>query len=290
MDLCVTKVQAKGHDKKSAIAICYDSIAGKKKMAAPDGQEEQPPDISIVAKLALALMVVDIVDRVVDAAGDAPPGMNVDDIADSLTDEQGANVAGTYANMFSGTHDTNIATNETAAFRALFNDPKFLKDHPYVMIVATNPNARLGHKMMDGYIMPSQEAQYSSNLPPFGFGCDCMPVALTVEQSQAMGLVGANPVGTLDQFLKAKGARPSGAYYTLPGGGAFTPGTEPGFMPPYASTDVYAQTEALRSKAEELRAEDPEAWAQLKLWVVWLFGFDILTEDPPADEQSSQAS
>jgi hypothetical protein len=243
-----------------------------------------PPDISTAAKLALALQMLAIADSIIDAAGDAPPEMTGPDFADSLTAPGGVAVDATHANMFEGTHSTNIANVATAQLRKKLADPKYRKAFPYVMIVATNPNVRLPHRMLDGFIISSEEAQYSPFLPPFDFGCDCIAVPISAADAAAEGLTGAAPLGRLDDFLRGKGATlsPQGGYIA-PGGQSFRAGAPPGFAPAFGETDTQVQLEALRAKAEEIRREDPEAWAQLSLWVAWLFGMDVLTQDPPSD-------
>ncbi len=248
--------------------------------------QPQPPDISDAAKIALALQMLAIADRIINAAADAPETMDPGDFADSLSDPNGAAIDEALSNLYEGTHVTNIASIETAKLRAQLADPKFRKANPYVMIVVTNPNARVGHAVMDGFVMSSEEAQFSPFLPPFGFGCDCQVIPLTVAQSQAAGLVGANPVGTLEEFLTGQGVTASGrgGGFTTPQGQPITPGPAPGFSPAFDGTDMAAQLEALRAKAEQIRAEDPQAWAELNAWLLFLFGYDILRQDPPQDQ------
>lgn len=279
LEECVTKVMATGKDKSSAIAICRESL----KLAAHD-EPMPPPDIPLVAKLALALQVLSVVDRAVGAANDAPPEMSSDELADSLTDRAGADIAGVAANLFEGTHATNIASVATADLRRKLADPKFRADHPYVMIVTTNPDARVGHKMLDGFVMSSEEAQFSSMLPPFDFGCDCQAIPLTVAQSKAAGLIGAMPV-SLDAQLRSKGVtRTPFGDYIAPGGTPISIGVAPGFRPAYGTTDVFVQTDALRAKAHEIMLEEPDAWLELQGWLLWLFGVDILREDLKLDQ------
>jgi phage gp29-like protein len=243
---------------------------------AVDVPSDAPPAISEAALLALALQMIGIAERVADAAVDAPEGMDGPAYADSLTDPNGAAIDDAFANMFEGTHSTNISSIATAQLRANLSDPAYRKKFPYVMIV-TKPDARLPHLMMDGFILSAEEAQYSPFLPPFGFGCRCQAVPISAETAKSTGLTGAAPAGPLDDFLRGKGATPSpSGGYTGPDGQKFTPGGQPGFQPAYASTDYNVQLEALRAKAEALRAEDPEAWAALKTWLDWLFGRDIL--------------
>lgn len=253
-------------------------------LAAADGAEPTPPAISDAAKLALALQMIAIADRISDAAGDAPPDMTGQDFSDSLTDPNGVAVDQAFANMFDGTHSTNIASIATANLRAKLADPKYRAANPYVMVVVTNPNARLAHRMMDGYILSAEEARYSPFLPPFDFGCDCQIVPISAASAKAAGLTGASPAGSLETFLNGKGARPvPGGGYGTPGGATFNPGAAPGFAPAFGGTDLQVQLQALRQKAEELRAEDPEAWASLNLWLAWLFSYDVLREDPPPE-------
>lgn len=248
---------------------------------------DEPPDISDAAKIALALQMLAIADRIIDAAMDAPDWMDVPGFADSLTDPSGAAIDETLSNMFEGTHVTNISSIETAKLRDQLADPKFRKTHPYVMIV-TQADARLSHRVLDGFVMTSEEARYSPFLPPFAFGCRCTAIPLTVEQARAAGLIGANPAGTLDEFLTGKGVSVSArGGFTGPQGERITPGPAPGFEPAFSGTDMAAQLEALRAKAEEIRAEDAEAWAALSGWLLWLFGFQILTQDPPQEADTA---
>ncbi len=81
--------------------------------------------------------------------------------------------------------------------------------------------------------------------------------------------------------MKSKGATPArGGGYLTANGTAFSPGPANGFRTAYASTDMSAQLDALRQKAAVLHNDDVEAYAQMKLWLVALFGYDVLTEDP----------
>ncbi len=246
--------------------------------------DQQPPDISDAAKVALALQMLAIIDRVIAATLDAPDLMDPGAFADSLSDPNGAAIDEALSNLYEGTHVTNIASIETAKLRGQLADPKYRKQFPYVMIV-TQPDARISHAVMDGFVMSSEEAQFSPFLPPFGFGCRCVVVPLSVEQAQAAGLVGANPVGTLEEFLTGQGMTASnrGGGFTTPQGQPITPGPAPGFSPAFDGTDMAAQLEALRAKAEQIRAEDPEAWSQLSLYLAWLFGYQILLQDPPQE-------
>lgn len=251
---------------------------------------EEPPDISDAAKIALALQMMAIADRIIDAAADAPEGMEPSEFADSLTDPAAVAVDSSLANLFSGTHVTNVASIEAAKLRAKLADPKFRAAHPYVMKV-TQPDARLSHRVLDGYVMSSEEAQYSPLLGPLGFGCRCQDVPLTVEQARAAGLTGAQPVGDLEAFLASKGVTRSplpGRGFTTPAGEQVLPGPAPGFIPAFGGTDTQAQLAALRAKAEEIRREDPAAWVELHGWLLWLFlGVDVLVSDPRKQEQSA---
>jgi phage gp29-like protein len=251
------------------------------------GDASTPPAISTDAKLALALQMVAIAERIASAADDAPASMDGEGFADSLTDPAGLAVDGAFANLFEGTHSTNIATLATAQLRAKLADPKFRAAFPYVMIVATNPNARVSHSMLDGFVLTAEEARYSPLLPPFDFGCDCRAVPISSAQARTMGLTGGSPVGGLDPFLRAKGATQIRSGWVGPNGQSFLPGSAPGFQPPFAGTDFYVQLAALRAKAEELRAEDPEAWAALSIWLLWLFGLDVLRNDPPQPQEET---
>jgi len=258
---------------------------------APMNMAAPPPEIGTAAKLALALQVVQIIDSIWDALQDAPDGMTPSDFVDSLTDPNGLALDETLGGTFGATHPTNIATVATAVLREQLADPAFRKAHPYVMLVVTNPTARPGHRVMDGFILSAEEALYSPFLPPFDFGCDCVAVAITAEQARASGLTGAAPSGTLEEFLAAQGIRPSpygGGQYTSPTGQTVTPGLAPGFSPSFRGTDIAVQLSALREKANELRGEDPEAWAKLHAWLLWLFGLDILTQDPPQEDANAK--
>jgi phage gp29-like protein len=272
------------------LAAAFDTMfqrSAETKLTVPTGD---PPDVSTAAKLALALQMAAIADRIVGVAADALEGMAPGAFADSLTDPDGVAVDEAFGNLFEGTHATNIASIATAKLRAQLDDPAFRKRFPYVMIVVTNPNARLGHRMMDGFILSAEDARYSPFLPPFDFGCDCQAVPISAAMAAQMGLTGAAPVGALDEFLQAKGAMPAryGPGYTAPTGEQFNAGAVPGFSPAFSGTDTYVQLQALRQKAEELRAEDPQAWVEFRAWLLWLFlGLDILREDPPQDEESA---
>jgi len=254
-----------------------------------DDSEPTPPAISDDAKLALALQVLAIADRIAEAAKDAPAETTGDAAADSMTDPQGVSVDSVFGNLFEGTHSTNIASISTGQLRKNLASPAFRKNFPYCMIVVTNPNARLSHQMMDGYVLTSEEAQYSSFLPPFDYGCDCKVVPISVARAKAAGLTGAEPTGSMDSFLRGKGAQPNsfGPGYRTPAGETFTPGTAPGFAPAFAGTDRRVQLEALRQKAADLAQDDPQAWASTKLWLAWLFGYDVLSQDPQPEEETN---
>lgn len=244
--------------------------------------------LSYAAKLAYALQMFGIVESVAQAADDAPDGMDAGAFADSLTDPNGAAVDQTHINLFEGTHSTNIASVATGALRDKLADPAYRKANPYVMIVVTNPDARLGHRMMDGFILSAEEARYSPFLPPFSWGCDCQAVPISKEIAVEMGITGSAPAGTLDEYLAEQGAKPSRTGgYTTPSGDTFTPGTAPGFRPAFADTDTYAQLDALRAKADELARTEPDGWASWKKWLLALFGMDILTTDPPAEDTNA---
>lgn len=275
LDKCVQEVMKQGHGKSSAIAICRSSM----KLASAD--EPAPPDIPLAAKLALALQVMAISDRVLGAVADAPADMDMDAFADSLTDEGSADIAGSMANMFEGTHATNIASEATGRLRDRLADPNFRKAHPYVMLVSTDPDARLSHKLLDGYIMSSEDAQYSPYLPPFDFGCDCQVIPITAEQAQEAGLTGNAPMGSVTSHLKSQGYTTNYAgEVTGPRGERMNIGRDPGFSPAYSGTDNYVQLQAIRQKAEDIRADDPEGWSALAVWLAWLFGEDVLRRDP----------
>lgn len=235
------------------------------------------------AKLALALLLFGIAEHVGDALDEAPDDQAPGAFADSLTAPDGPATDQVFANLFEGTHSTNVASISTASFREQLADPAFRREFPYVMIVVTNPAARLEHRVMDGFILSAEEARYSPFLAPFGFGCDCQNVPISAAEARAMGLTGSAPVGSLDQFLRGNGATasPRGGYVT-PDGRIFRPGAAEGFAPAYQSTDLLVQLDALRAKAEELRAKDPEAWAAMHSWVQDLFGYDVLRKDPPS--------
>lgn len=242
---------------------------------------EAPPPLSYAAKLAYALQMFSIVDSVAKAADDAPEGMSASDFADSLTDPNGAAVDQTHINLFEGTHGTNIASIATGALRQKLAVASYRKEFPYVMIV-TEPDARLNHAMLDGFILTADEARYSPLLPPFGFGCRCQAVPIARDTAISMGLTGTTPA--LGDFLKQQGARPEGSGYVAPSGDRFTPGPAPGFRPAFSDTDTFAQLDALRAKADELSNDDPGAWASLVAWVVWLFGANVLREDPAGED------
>lgn len=280
----------KGYDGAGLSGVFQTMLTGPSSVSF--AASDQPPDISDAAKLALALQMLAIVDSVSRAAGDAPDGMTGSEFADSLTDPNGAAVDEAHANLFEGTHGTNIASIATAALRRKLDDPAYRKAYPYVMVVVTNPNARLGHRMLDGYVMSAEDARYSPFLPPFDFGCDCQVVPISAAKAVEMGLTGARPTGAVVDFMRAKGASPSpygaSSEYVGPNGERFNVGPPPGFAPAFASTDMYAQLQALRTKAAELARTDPDAWAALKNWLLWLFAFDVLTEDPPPEEAPNE--
>ena|ERR1700752_1036365 len=279
LDECVKKVMAEGHSKSSAIAICRSS------MNLAEADDEAPPDISTPAKLALALQVLATVERVHGAAKDAPDGMSADELADSLTAADGANVAGSLSNLFEGTHITNITSNATAALRNRLEDPKFRAAYPYVMIVSTNPDARMGHKLLDGFVISSEEARYSHLLPPYDFGCDCTVVPISAAEAKAHGLTGAAPLGDVNHYLRGKGVEMNRyGSHTLPGGAEVHVGVAPGFHPPMQGTDAHVQLGALREKAHEILQEDPEDYGALSAWLITLFGYNVLLENPPRDE------
>lgn len=238
-----------------------------------------PPDISTEAKLMLALQVVAIAERISDAAAEAPE-LTGDEFANALTSPDAFAIPDTLGNMFDAVHGTNVSSVATAELRRKLDDPAFRKAFPYVMIVVTNPNARLGHRMMDGFVMTAEEARVSPMLPPFDFGCDCVAIPISAAEARAAGLTGAGP--TLEEQLTAQGATRGPRGFTV-NGAPFTPGTAPGFQPAYGGTDLQVQLEALREQARELQSEDPEAWSELATWLIWLFGVNVLLEDPPAD-------
>ena len=257
--------------------------------------DPKPPAISDAAKLALALTMVAIAERIAQAAADAPDDMDGTTAADSMSDPAGVGVSDAFSNLFEGTHSTNIASTATAALRDKLADPAFRAKYPYVMIVVTNPQARASHRVMDGFIIPSEEARFSPYLPPFDFGCDCKAVPISADEARAAGLTGSNPTGDLESFLRGKGATPygGGANSTQnpgwigPDGRTFMPGVAAGFQPAYRGTDTGVQVSALRQKANALRSEDPEAFTALRAWLLWLFlGKDILTEDPEPEEST----
>jgi len=257
--------------------------------------DPKPPAISDAAKLALALTMVAIAERIAQAAADAPDDMDGTTAADSMSDPAGVGVSDAFSNLFEGTHSTNIASTATAALRDKLADPAFRAKYPYVMIVVTNPQARASHRVMDGFIIPSEEARFSPYLPPFDFGCDCKAVPISADEARAAGLTGSNPTGDLESFLRGKGATPygGGANSTQnpgwigPDGRTFMPGVAAGFQPAYRGTDTGVQVSALRQKANALRSEDPEAFTALRAWLLWLFlGKDILTEDPAPEEST----
>lgn len=258
----------------------HDPIVGGVSLAEADGGEPAPPAISDEAKLALALQMIAIADRIHDASSSAPEEMTGADAANSMTDPAGVAVNTAFSNLFEGTHATNIASLATADLRRRLQSADFRQKFPYVMIVATNSNVRLSHRMLDGYIISSEEARYSPYLPPFDFGCDCKAIAISAADAKAYGLTGAMPTGDIPSYLKAAGATAGPQGWTTPSGQSFYPGAAPGFAPAYSNTDSQAQLAALRTKAEDLRHEDPEAWASLNLWLVWLFGYDVLSQDP----------
>jgi len=250
--------------------------------------ETVPPDISDAAKIGLALQMLAILDQIIDAAAEVGEMMDPSSFADFLLNPDGAAIDETLYNMFDGTHVTNIASIETAKLRDQLSSAAFRKQYPYVMIV-TQPDARIGHLVMDGFIISSEEARYSPFLPPYGLGCRCVAVPISAEQAAAAGLMGANPTGDLEEFLTGKGVAPSarGGGFTTPHGQQITPGPAPGFASAFSDTDMLAQLEALRAKAEEIRAEDPAAWAELSAWLLWLFGYDVLRQDPPQEQPAA---
>lgn len=223
-------------------------------------------DSSDAAKIAEALTMYSIVESIAERAAEAPDGMTASDFADSLLDENATSdsVVNAQSAIFDNIHSTNIASMATGALRDKLADPAYRNANPYVMIV-TQPDARLGHHLMDGYVMSAEDAQTSSLLPPYDFGCRCVPIPISQGTAQEMGLTGAQPTGPI----------PKGNI------------TARGFAPAFTETDTQSQLAALREKANELHAEDVEAYAQMKLWLVALFGFDPLISDPPGDRNAS---
>ncbi|MDQ6892214.1 MAG: DUF935 family protein [Acidobacteriota bacterium] len=248
-------------------------------------------DLSDAAKIALALQMYAIADAVAKEAAGAPDDMSGEDFANSLLDENATSgsVTEVYANLFEGTHSTNIATIATGKLRDQLADPAFRAANPYVVIVA-QADARLGHKMMDGYVLSAEEARWSPFLPPHEFGCRCVAVPISEAKAVELGLTGASPAGTVDEFLAGKGVTPSrygGGDYHAPDGTTFTAGPVRGFMPAFPATDMRAQLSALREKAQQLQRDDPESWAAMHKWLLALFGFDILIEDPKEEDPNA---
>ncbi len=231
-----------------------------------DGEEYQ--NLSVAAKISLALLALDMIERTIQAILDASPDATPEDIANELDVEE------VFGNLFEGTHSTDIASIRTANLLEHLADENFRAQFPYVMIV-TQPEARFTHAVMNRYIMSSEEAlQHPDLLPPYGFGCRCIAVPVSAQSAAAQGLTGANPVGSLATWLRNQGISPSQAQYA---------GMEPGFIPATSGADMRAQLASLRQKAEAIRREDPAGWAELAAFLLALFGFDILTQDPPQE-------
>lgn len=228
---------------------------------------EGDPQISDSAKIGLTLLALQILDRILQAAQDAPETMAPGEFADAILSPDAVAVDQTFGNLFEGAHSTDIASIHTANLRTRLASASFRKQFPYVTIV-TQPDARFPHRMMDGYTMTAEDARYSSLLPPYDFGCRCVAVPIPDATAVRRGLTGANPTGTVEQYLRDQGVSPS----MMP--------TASGFAPAYSNTDARAQLASLRQKVEEIRRTDPTDWAAIRVWLEDTFGYDPLTTDP----------
>ncbi len=233
---------------------------------------------STAAQIAAALEVIAIIDAVEKARGSAAD-MNMDpaSFADSLTNSNGEDIAETAKSSFNSVHYTDIASLATIDLLQKLADPSYRALFPYVMIVATNPAARKSHKVLDGYVMSSEQALTSPDLPPFDFGCDCQAVPISAAQARAAGLTGAMPTGTIEQFAASNGASPLEPV-----------GNASGFEPAGVGVHLDVQIQALRDQAEAIRLSDPAAWAALHSMLLGIFGYDILREDPPEEAANVQ--
>ena len=247
-------------------------------------------NLSTAAKIALALEVIAIIERVFQSSQDGSSrGMTPQQFANSLTDPNGHAVDGHFADNFDSVHGTDVSTVDAAKLYDQLQDPKFRQEFPYLQIVHPDPqpDSRLGHKVMDGWIVSSDiAADDPTMLPPYGFGSPMIAVPISAEDAAAAGLTGSYPVGTLEDYLTSQGAT-QGPYGWTMNGQNFTPGMDSGFRPAtsYAHTNV--TMDALRQKAYALQYEDPQGWANLVQWLVALFGFNPLTTDaPPAKEMA----
>lgn len=233
--------------------------------------------LSDAAKIALALLAIQALERVYQAAQDAGDSVSPEDFAKSLTENTPDSPTEVFSRLFEGTHITDIASVHTANLRRHLDSPAFRAQFPYVMISSRNAT-RLSHQLMDGYVMSAEEARYSSNLPPFDYGCgkNCIAVPIPEATARRRGLTGAAPTGNLVDYVRAKG-----------GDERF--GLAPGFLPAYAGTDARAQLALIRQKLEVLRREDPSEWAAVYQWLLVLFGYDILVRDPEQEREEEVA-
>jgi uncharacterized protein DUF935 len=231
---------------------------------------DAPPALSTPAKIALALQVMAIYEKIFTATTHAPDSIKPSDFVDSLTSAEGLALDETFANLFDNTHDTDIATIEAANLRRLLASDSWRREFPYLMVINANPSPSSADRFLDGWVVASDEAfRNPSALPPYHFGCQCVAVPISAAEASAAGFAGTFPLGTMTVYAAGRGASPYAAV-----------GKASGFSPVYADTHTGVTLSALRDKAYQLQRDDPFAWASLVAWLTWLFGFDVLRQDP----------
>jgi hypothetical protein len=83
----------------------------------------------------------------------------------------------------------------------------------------------------------------------------------------------------MNAFASGQGASPYAAI-----------GTAMGFEPVMGDTHTVVTLSALRLKTYEIQSEDPFAWAALVAWLTWLFGVNVLRENPKEDTANENAA
>lgn len=249
-----------------------------------------PPDVPDGSKAATALEVLALLDALEAAgSGAGDSGKTVDQFFSDLTSPAAAGPLQTAGNKFNNVHLTNIYSIRAAEFFDQLQDPAFRAANPYVQIV--HPDAenagRIQHKILDGWIVSSDvAAKDPSLLPPYGFGDPMQAIPISADAARTAGLTGAYPLGDLDTWLKSMGATEGPLGWSL-NGERFSPGNDYGFRPASVGVDTQSSIAAIRQKAEQLRRQDPYAWADFQQWLLWLFGYDVLTQNSKEENNGS---
>lgn len=108
-------------------------------------------------------------------------------------------------------YQTNLRTSHSAGRYHQMTDPDVLKDRPYWQyrhITADNP--RLHHKRLNNMVLRADDAWWTVNYPPNGWGCKCYARTLSQADMDRMGLTVSQTPDILgyadDSFAHAHGS------------------------------------------------------------------------------------